>query len=544
MTQSQQLHSNNAQHVRRIVKHGAHVLLACILVAFLYITLQLWQLQQAVDERNISKIHTATQNLLPFARLIAPKALGDNFVLAPLRLIPEIAIYSTQIATQLPSLFAQQTTGTIDFRPVKDQLKKLEEHTTALTNNLEKNPRTLQALERIYPDAATSAKSVSTTLAAINQLIDTDGHVLLLLQNTDELRATGGFMGSYVLITLKDAQVSEWVVEDIYDADGQFTGYLEAPPGVKEYLSDNRGLRLPDANWDPDFPTSAQHILQFFALGNRLNIHTVATINLTLAERSMSILGPIKLPDYATEISADNIGTALRSERAEFFAGSIQKKHLLEQLLVQVQLRAASLSNQQLLELAQVFRSAVVLREIQVFASNSQLQESLQQLQMTGELTTVPQTNPIFLIESNVGINKANREISRAITISKHTQQITVDLTIQNNNTPSDVQLQTGSSVRDSVYSNFQRLFVLPGWELDSVSIDGTTTTPQSTRTVTTYAGTELTEYGMLVQVPEQTSTTVRFLVHTENTELARYPVIFTPQSGTSPSNTSITITN
>src|SRR5579859_7780532 len=93
------------------------------------------------------------------------------------------------------------------------------------------------------------------------QILLTNTHrYVILFQNSEELRATGGFMGSYALVELQNGRLTKLDIQDIYQPDGQFYGFVEAPPGVKDYLSSGKGLRLPDANWSPDFPTSAAAI--------------------------------------------------------------------------------------------------------------------------------------------------------------------------------------------------------------------------------------------------------------------------------------------
>ena len=109
----------------------------------------------------------------------------------------------------------------------------------------------------------------------VEQLSSQQQKWIIIFQNSNELRATGGFMGSYSIIDINQGKIVSITTEDIYDADGQFPGFVDPPHGVKEYLSSGNGLRLPDANWNPDTKKSSQQVLHFFALGNKQNVSGV-----------------------------------------------------------------------------------------------------------------------------------------------------------------------------------------------------------------------------------------------------------------------------
>ena len=61
---------------------------------------------------------------------------------------------------------------------------------------------------------------------------------LFLLQNNMELRATGGFIGSYALAIFENGRLLDFQVEDVYTADGQLKGHVEPPEPIKKYLGE------------------------------------------------------------------------------------------------------------------------------------------------------------------------------------------------------------------------------------------------------------------------------------------------------------------
>jgi hypothetical protein len=64
---------------------------------------------------------------------------------------------------------------------------------------------------------------------------------------------------------------------------------LSKLPGLNEYLSAGKGLRLPDANWWPNFANSAEQILYFFENNKATNYQGVIAINLRVVEELLEL---------------------------------------------------------------------------------------------------------------------------------------------------------------------------------------------------------------------------------------------------------------
>jgi hypothetical protein len=385
---------------------------------------------------------------------------------------------------------------------------------------------------------------------------------VLLLQNSDELRATGGFPGSYAFVTFNEGTLEEIVVEDIYDADGQFTGFVEAPAGIREYTSSSRGLRLPDANWYPDFPKSAETMLQFFALGNKRMIAGVTSINLSVGGSVLKATGPILLPDYGNTVTADNLHVVLREDRDEFFPGSIQKKHILAQTLALVRQKIAELPPDKQLMLIQTLIQHIGTKDIQAFAINPELQVIFEKYGVTGRVGIEPNLNNLtnapcdaatceptlfYLVESNVGINKANRYIQRSVKLSEETQR-TLTATIEFTNTApiesktllSPVVGMTSNprlTLATNGYANYQRLLISNRYKLKKVVIDGKEETKIDTESLVFDGVGTITQYGFLVvTLPEQHSTVTLTLEPTDSSAtIADHPLLIQKQSGLQP---------
>ena len=363
---------------------------------------------------------------------------------------------------------------------------------------------------------------------------------LILLQNPQELRATGGFLGSYALITMNDGTVQELVIEDVYDTDGQFQGYISAPPGVEEYLSSAQGLRLPNANWSPDFSQSAQTILQFFALGDKQSIEGVIGVNLSVIEEIIEITGQLILLDYDTVVTKETLGDVVRSERSEFFAGSIEKKQILSHIWNQLKFKLSTLETHQYQSLARMLMDQTKQKEIQFYSTNPDIQEAFIKTNSAGLVTQntagLDQTciaDYLYLVESNVGINKANDQIDRSVTYQLSDQKSSVSIAFTNNNQPPTSeqlatlsQQHTISVAPHLAYVNYQRLLVPATHQVKSISIDGQPVENWHEQNIE-FNDQSFKQIGYLVTVHEQQTSTT-------NIELIT-PYTFTTESDYTP---------
>ena len=154
----------------------------------------------------------------------------------------------------------------------------------------------------------------------------------VLLQNNKELRATGGFMGSYAQLHFKEGILVDYKIEDIYVPDGAITWYIEPPEPIQEAFQHGT-WRLADSNWDPDFPTSAKSISWFFDKAGVDTGNGIIAVNFEVLEDIFQVIGEVYLPDYESSISADSLYIVTQNEvEKDFFPGSTKTKDFLQHL--------------------------------------------------------------------------------------------------------------------------------------------------------------------------------------------------------------------
>ena len=89
----------------------------------------------------------------------------------------------------------------------------------------------------------------------------TPHHVLVLLENSAELRPGGGFLGSYADVTIASGTIADVAIRDVADVDDGFTQNIIPPLALQPEIS---RFRPADTNWFFDFPTSASKTIAYF----------------------------------------------------------------------------------------------------------------------------------------------------------------------------------------------------------------------------------------------------------------------------------------
>ncbi len=434
--------------------------------------------------------------------------------------ISTILLADSQEVLQLAQISEQLETGTIALKPFATLVDR---HQTKLTHLATLLPKSMLVQKKIGEARTTTLVELLQTAPDISRVLTqlaTDTHkYIIVLQNSDELRATGGFMGSYALIELSDGTMTTLVIEDIYDADGQFKGFVPAPTGVKEYLSSANGMRLPDANWNPDFPSSAQQILPFFALGSKQNVDGVIAINDQVISSVLELIGPIWLPDYQTSVTAENLTTVLRAERNTFFAGSIQKKHVLSQFKSQLlsQLAGAQFDY---FETITLFKRQIQQKNILFFTNSPDLQPLLTKYHLEGKLFDSSASAKLAFVESNVGINKANKEVNRTVKLETTDRSLIATITFTNKNKPplkTSLQefvtpdyIKTASAAANHLgYVNYQRVIFPSSWTISNITV-GKTAVQKWDQETYVYNQDSLSQIGFIVPVREESTELVQ----------------------------------
>ena len=127
---------------------------------------------------------------------------------------------------------------------------------------------------------------------------------LVLAEDPAELRPTGGFAGTYGILGFKDGRIVERAFHDVYQLDLKpGLPYVLPPDGLKNHLLGQFSWQLADANWSPDFPTSAQDAIRLYTLeSGDSNVDGVIGITTYALDHVLNVIGPVAVPEFSATV--------------------------------------------------------------------------------------------------------------------------------------------------------------------------------------------------------------------------------------------------
>ncbi len=263
--------------------------------------------------------------------------------------------------------------------------------------------QSLGLLNKFLPSLISSVDQISTMLSLGVKLLGEEEpqRYLVVFQNSNELRPTGGFMGTVAEVDLKTGEITELNVPPggVYDFQGSLKVLLAAPKPLRMM---NANWQLQDANWFFDFPTSAKKVLWFYEKSGGPTRDGLIAINSTLLPQLLEIIGPVSLANRGVELTADNVIDLLQQE-VEF--GDDKKENKPKQIIAEltplIVNKLENLEKDKFLPVLSLFLQALEKRDIQIYHRKDQLENQIKQLGWGGE---VKQTEQDYLAVVNTNI--------------------------------------------------------------------------------------------------------------------------------------------
>ncbi|MCB0190482.1 MAG: DUF4012 domain-containing protein [Anaerolineae bacterium] len=126
---------------------------------------------------------------------------------------------------------------------------------------------------------------------------------LLIIQSSDNLRATGGFLTSVGTLRLEDGRLTQLDVRDVVESEfgtewsaeeGFLSERVVPPDPVRRYLGLGHWV-MRDGNWWADFPATAQQVTEFWKLAGGDPVDGVIGLTDQAIVDLLAVAGPIKL---------------------------------------------------------------------------------------------------------------------------------------------------------------------------------------------------------------------------------------------------------
>lgn len=233
-----------------------------------------------------------------------------------------------------------------------------------------------------------------------------EGKFLVLFQNNSELRSSGGFIGSYATVTVKNFEVQNISFNtNIYALDNAFTkaNHIAPPKPIVEMLKvDNWALR--DSNYNASFDAAAKDITRFYEAETGDKIDGIVAVNAGLMIDLLKITGPIRLDKYNLTISADNFYEETQTQVEKTYFENPENRVLNEPKAFLKDLYPLILSNalKEKKQLFNLLKDKLTRSEVLFYFTNSAKQTLLEKHNLAGKIPTGQDLKDMFATSGDI----------------------------------------------------------------------------------------------------------------------------------------------
>ena len=326
--------------------------------------------------------------------------------------------------------------------------------------------RTVQQLVRSLTGSLQTLHDSSDQIAAIL------GHqrrqrYLVLFQNNTELRPTGGFWGSFAEIDILDGELVGMTIPGggTYDVQGQLTQQVASPEPLQLLRA---RWELQDANWFPDFPTSAQKAMWFYEASGGPSVDGVIAVNASLVADLIDTTGAIEMPEYGLTVDGETfLFRTQKQVELDYDAEQNQPKSFIGDLAPILIERLTQSEGENFLTIANQLSRGLSDRDIQMYHSDPAIQTAIEAMGWDGSV--MGNTGDYLMVShTNIGGGKTDGVIDDAIQVESTVRD---DGRIENlvtiNRTHHGLKSSTFSGLNNV---SFTRIFVPRGSTLLSVT--------------------------------------------------------------------------
>lgn len=307
---------------------------------------------------------------------------------------------------------------------------------------------------------------------------------LILFQNDNELRPTGGFLTAYAIINVDNGKVEAEKSNDIYELDQKWNENITIPEELGRYLTTEKYWNLRDMNISPDFKVSMDQFFEHYQTVPRepTELDGIIAVDTHFLTNLMKVLGPVEVPGYGTF-------TAEIDERCDcpeiiYVLSEIitrptpyireNRKGILGPLMRALLTKAYTAPKQTWPELFATGFASIQNRHAQFYFFDEEAQNSIELVNLAGRMTP-PDDGSDFLaiVNANLGGAKSNLfidyEVTQTVSAPENGMiEKTVEITYKNDHEADNCNLEAGLLCLNATLQDWTRLYVPLGSELIS----------------------------------------------------------------------------
>jgi len=302
---------------------------------------------------------------------------------------------------------------------------------------------------------------------------------LILFQNDNELRPTGGFLTAYSIIYVEDGKVTPDKSDDIYELDKKFTKKLPIPPALGRYLTTEKQWNLRDMNISPDFKVSMDQFLANYKTikGEPQDIDGIIALDTHVLVELLTVLGPVEVPGYgmfSAETSPACDCPQVVNALSEIITRPTpylrqDRKGILGPMMRAILTKSYAAPRQQWPQLVEIGLNNIAGRHAQMYFFDEKTQLAAEKINAAGRMMP-PAAGEDFLgvVDANLGGAKSNLyidyEVKQVVSAPENGQITkTVEITYKNDRRSDNCNLEAGLLCLNSTLRDWSRLYLPAG---------------------------------------------------------------------------------
>ena len=243
---------------------------------------------------------------------------------------------------------------------------------------------------------------------------------LLVAQNQDELRATGGFISGIGTVVFDRGRIADLSIGDSYSVDDHSRTYPLPPEPLQRYMQAGQWF-VRDANWSPDFPTSAVQIRELYTFSTGKETDGLIAFDLTALARILGVTGPVRVERVSEPVGAGNVEAYIHQAWAPAPGQGItqewweHRKDFMGELAGTI-VSAVQTSSDRGMLLALAREALALMREkhLLIAMDDPEISALLSSMRLDGALHT-GLGDFLMLVDTNVGFNKVDPRVERSL---------------------------------------------------------------------------------------------------------------------------------
>lgn len=312
------------------------------------------------------------------------------------RVINDLSLVQSSGSDLLNTIFSSGRFSRESLNSLQTTLKKLAESTSDLDGELQLTPqssltRTQINISRKISPVRQTAKQLVQLSPELTRLLAVDSRTsyLILIQDSTELRSSGGLIDTLAYFTLTNT-------------------HLEPP---RYYSPSSLSAASPSSQSDPNFPASAKEISNLFTRSTSLPVDYVIALNLSTLEKILDYTGPVSLPDISSPVSSQNLVSSYLSLLSQTGSRNLFFQSLIDTLST----RISGLPVDSQIKVIYFFLSQLQARQIFI---------SPVSVSWDGSLSPPPcpfgscLSDFIIPVENHIGQNKSSAYVIRSVYVS------------------------------------------------------------------------------------------------------------------------------